>query len=82
MEKHSSNKDCCKDISIKIKGADAHNFSQTVYDFYAFSFILPATPFIHSCLYFPQTQITNGYRAHSPPLPGYPLFIQFRNFRI
>jgi hypothetical protein len=82
MEKHTANKDCCKDISILVKGADTHNFSQSVYDFHASSFILSVTHFVSSCLNFPQTEIANLYRAHSPPLLRYPLFIQLRNFRI
>jgi hypothetical protein len=83
MKKHTeANKDCCKDISIFVKGGDSHTFSQTIYDYHSISCILPATQFISYGLKIPQTQIENLYRAHSPPLLSFPFYIQFRNFRI
>lgn len=83
MEKHTEeSKDCCKDLSITIKTDDPHTFSQTVYDFNSFEFLLPAIQLVSSNASITETQTENLYRVHSPPLLKHPLFLQFGNFRI
>ena len=83
MEKHSeASKDCCKDVSITIKADDSHTFSQTVYDFNSFTFLLPAIQVVAVNLDISEAGTENLYRAHSPPLLKHPLFLQFGNFRI
>jgi hypothetical protein len=82
MEKHGEAGDCCKDVSIVIKADIFHTFSQTVYDFQAFTFIFPAIHVIAFDFNIPATETVNLFRAHGPPLLKHPLFIQFRNFRI
>jgi hypothetical protein len=83
MPKHSeASKGCCKDVSIVVKASDAHTFSQTVYDFKGFTFIVPVTPYVATSINIPSSQTVNAFRAHGPPLLPLPLFIQFGNFRI
>jgi hypothetical protein len=83
MKKHTeASKDCCKDVSIVIKVSDSHTFSQTAYDFHAFTIILPVTQYICTSANTSDAQLEKSFRAHSPPLLSTPLFIQFRNFRI
>lgn len=83
MQKHTeASKDCCKDVSITIKNNDSHTFSQPVYDFNSFAFLLPLVQLATVNPDIRQAQTENLYRAHSPPLLKHPLFLQFGNFRI
>ena len=83
MEKHTEeSKDCCKDISIVIKSGDSHTFFQPVYDLNFFSPVIPEIIFIICDVRINPYSNNTLYRAHSPPLLEYPLFIQHQNFRI
>jgi len=82
MKKHSeASKDCCKDVSIVVKTGDSHTFSQTVYDFNFLS-IIPNAPSILWGTKIFKEEDAKLYRAHSPPLLKYPLFLKYQNFRI
>lgn len=83
MKKHTeASKDCCKDISIVVRTGDFHTFSQTVYDFNFPSLIIPEVPSIICDVRTFQEEDSKRYRAHSPPLLKYSLFLQYQNFRI
>ena len=83
MEKHGeSTRDCCKDVSITIKTGDFHTFSQVAYDFNSFSLAIPEYNFTICDVRIDSHNNNTTYRAHSPPLLEYPLFIQHQNFRI
>ena len=83
MEKHTeASKDCCKDVSITIKNNDSHTFSQTVFDFNSFTFLLAPIHVATVNLDIPEAKTENSYWAHSPPLLKGPLFLRFNNFRI
>lgn len=83
MKKHTeASKDCCKDVSIVIKSGDAHTFFQPVYDFNSFSLAIPENRFTVCDVRIKQDSNNTTYRAHSPPLLKYSLFLQYQNFRI
>ena len=83
MEKHAEeSKDCCKDVSIVVKTADSHTFFQPVYDVISFTLAIPENHSIICDVSIKQERNQKTYRAHSPPLLKYPLFIQHQNFRI
>ena len=83
MQKHTEeSKDCCKDVSIVIKSGDSHTFFQPVYDCNSFSLAIPENNFTICDVRIKQDSDNTTYRAHSPPLLEYPLFIQHQNFRI
>lgn len=83
MKKHTeAGKDCCKDVSIVAKNGDFHTFSQTTYDFNFPTLIMPEVPSIMCHVKTFQEEDSKIYRAHSPPLLKYPLFLIHQNFRI
>ena len=83
MEKHSDeSKDCCKDVSVRIKAGDAHTFFQLVHEFNLHVAIIPVLSFKESQRILPGMPTENLYLANSPPLLNNPLFLMFRNFRV
>jgi hypothetical protein len=83
MKKHiEASKDCCKDVSIVLKSGDSHIFHQAVFNFQDITFILPVIHCIPPRFNISAVQTENLLRAPGPPLLKYPLFIQYRNFRI